>query len=57
MYPIDLNKEGKHVLAVAFFTPKGIEPNGTTEINVLAKDANDDDADAIPGKNINLLLN
>ena len=50
VYPIDLENPGKHVLAVAFFTPKGTNPNATTEISVLAKDAEDDDSDATPGK-------
>lgn len=35
-YEIDLNNPGKHVLAVAFFTPEGV--NGTAAIDVVAKD-------------------
>ena len=33
---MDLDDAGKHVLAVAFFTPEGIDPNSTSVINVQA---------------------
>ena len=39
VYPVELNEPGKHVLAVAFFTPKGINENGTTELSIKAQDA------------------
>ena len=38
VYPVDLNKPGKHVLAVAFFTPGGINETVATELAVTAQD-------------------
>lgn len=38
-YPIDLKEPGKHVLAVAFFTPNpGVSANASTELAISAND-------------------
>ena len=42
-YPVQLDRPGKHVLAVVFFTPDVISPNTTSNITVSAKDSNKDD--------------
>ena len=39
VYPVELDQPGKHVLAVAFFTPKGINETGATELAVAAQDS------------------
>ena len=39
VYPVVLDQPGKHVLAVAFFTPKGINETGATELAVAAQDS------------------
>ena len=36
-YPVELDKPGKHVMTVVFFTPEGISPDGT-ELAVSAGD-------------------
>lgn len=47
-YEINLHEPGKHVIAIAFFTPEGV--TGAQSIDVTAKDVTDPDEDASHGQ-------